>query len=547
LPEEDAGTREARLAAGERTVPGKRGTRSGTSGRRVGTGAGSLRARPAGPPTGRRQRAGVLLAVVLVLASLGVVAFVYLTRWEPPVRTAPSAEAKRIPTRDFAEFSDTLSPGRYASRTFNPDFTFTVGKGWSVRTDAPTYLELVPSEEEPTEGTSYYSALAFNAVETIIYPKNQHEIEDIATGELGADNVKVNEGREAPVPDDIITWLQEHPYLKTSEPQPVTIGNKPGIRIDAEVAPVPDDYSEVCAGAPCVVLFNSQGSYITLPAGGKTRLIVLKGIEGKTVIISSQAYPASDFDSIVSQSQRVLDTVEWKVAPTGSTPDKEPQAEAKSDWAAGAKTTPDSNPPEQVDLAPGTYVTDEFEPSFTFSIGEGWADTGNEQSDIFGISMSDIPDSLAFVNAKAVYDVPSEKAIATPNDLTAWFQRHPYLETSDPTSVSVGGVSGKRFEVVLSEVPPDRVLNRAGSPSCFRQGDECVPTFILNTGDTMNIYRSNDYRITVLDDVADETVAIVESKVPDDPFLTPKEKSANEKFFSLAEEVLSTVEWKVES
>jgi hypothetical protein len=161
--------------------------------------------------------------------------------------------------------------------------------------------------------------------------------------------------------------------------------------------------------------------------------------------------------------------------------------------------------------------------------------------------MSDIPDSLAFVNAKAVYDVPSEKAIATPNDLTAWFQRHPYLETSDPTSVSVGGVSGKRFEVDLSEVPPDRVLNRAGSPSCFRQGDECVPTFILNTGDTMNIYRSNDYRITVLDDVADETVAIVESKVPDDPFLTPKEKSANEKFFSLAEEVLSTVEWKVES
>ena len=142
---------------------------------------------------------------------------------------------------------------------------------------------------------------------------------------------------------------------------------------------------------------------------------------------------------------------------------------------------------------------------------------------------------MTFLNAQAVFDVPSEEAIPAPSDLAAWFQRHPYLETSEPTSVTVGDASGKQFDVVLSEVPPDKVLNAAGSPSCFRQGDECVPTLILNTGDTINFYLSNEYRVIILGDVAGETVAIVESKVPG---------GSNEEFFTRAEEVLSTVEWK---
>jgi hypothetical protein len=41
---------------------------------------------------------------------------------------------------------------------------------------------------------------------------------------------------------------------------------------------------------------------------------VLKDVEGKTVIISSKAYPASEFDRVSADAQKVIDTVEWKDA-----------------------------------------------------------------------------------------------------------------------------------------------------------------------------------------------------------------------------------------
>ena len=116
--------------------------------------------------------------------------------------------------------------------------------------------------------------------------------------------------------------------------------------------------------------------------------------------------------------------------------------------------------------------------------------------------------------------------------------------------MTVGGVSGKQFDVVLSEVPPERVSQAAGSPSCLRRADECVPTLILNTADTLNFYLSNEYRVIILGDVAGETVAIVESKLPDDSIMfegLPKNKSANETFFSQAQDLLDTVEWEAES
>ena len=164
---------------------------------------------------------------------------------------------------------------------------------------------------------------------------------------------------------------------------------------------------------------------------------------------------------------------------------------------------------------------------------------------MFGITLSAIPDSVNFLNAHTVYDVPSEKNIPAPSDLTAWFQQHPYLKTSEPTPVSVGGVSGKQFSVAPTDAPSKA---RQGFPKprtegmgCSREADECIPTFILGNGDTFNFYPSNEYRIIVLDNVAGETVAIVEIRLS---ATTPEEKRADEKFYSLAEELLSTVEWE---
>jgi len=190
-----------------------------------------------------------------------------------------------------------------------------------------------------------------------------------------------------------------------------------------------------------------------------------------------------------------------------------------------------------------SFSTDEFQPAFTLSVGEGWSGERYEQRDAFSLVGSVVPNSLLFLNAHTVYDVANEKNIPVPGDLTAWFRQHPYLETSDPTPVSVGGVSGRRFDLAWTQAPSD--VLKDFPKGCSRQGDECIPTFVLTTGDTINVYRSNEYRVIILDDVAGETVAIIESKIPTDPATSPrKEIIQNQTFRPRVEEILDSVEWK---
>ena len=88
------------------------------------------------------------------------------------------------------------------------------------------------------------------------------------------------------------------------------------MQIDVEV-PTPKEYSSrFCGPDPCVLLFGSQenGATVLIPAGGKNRVIVLKDVEGETVIIMSNAYPASEFDTFTPRAEEVIDTVEWKGA-----------------------------------------------------------------------------------------------------------------------------------------------------------------------------------------------------------------------------------------
>lgn len=53
---------------------------------------------------------------------------------------------------------------------------------------------------------------------------------------------------------------------------------------------------------PSAVESPENGGVLFFPAGGKSRLIVLEDVEGETVIIGSNAYPASEFDSIVPEA-----------------------------------------------------------------------------------------------------------------------------------------------------------------------------------------------------------------------------------------------------
>ena len=194
-----------------------------------------------------------------------------------------------------------------------------------------------------------------------------------------------------------------------------------------------------------------------------------------------------------------------------------------------AKTTPDSNSPKDVALAPGRYTTDEFTPAFTFSIGKGWTDYSNEQSDYFAIGASNMWGAMYFLNVQAVVDMSSAEFIPAPSDLSGWFQRHPYLKTSDPTPVTVGGIPGKQFDVVVTEVPK----NASAMKNCA----DCLPVFMPNTKIEIPFYKgtSQKYRVIVLDDVGGETVVIyLETGMP----------GSFKKFVPRAQGVLDTVEWK---
>src|ERR687893_2947606 len=78
--------------------------------------------------------------------------------------------------------------------------------------------------------------------------------------------------------------------------------------------------------------------------------------------------------------------------------------------AVGACGTPDEEaephllPDEPGKLSPGAYHTDEFEPAFSFELGEGWAHEGSEASDALLITRGrGLGGGLSFAKVREVY------------------------------------------------------------------------------------------------------------------------------------------------
>jgi hypothetical protein len=189
-----------------------------------------------------------------------------------------------------------LQPPTGLKRKFRPALTFEVGEGWATLGEGADQFELLPPAQDDSFTPPKYSSLGVTRVAEVFDPRKQGD-------------TKVSTSR---VPDDMISWLQEHPYLKTSEPEPATVGGRRGTQIDVEVSPVPEDYSQFCESECLELTISGEGSVFVLPVGGKSRLIVLKDIEGQTAMISSNAYPASEFDTVTADAQKVIDTVEWQ-------------------------------------------------------------------------------------------------------------------------------------------------------------------------------------------------------------------------------------------
>jgi hypothetical protein len=209
------------------------------------------------------------------------------------VLSACGGVEKEAEVRHLPDEAKPLRPGQYRTEEFEPSFSFRIGKGW--KNDPPEAFDFLLLGRE--------------------------------TGGLGAVNVQrvyepSKSGRPIVVntPKDLAGWLEHHPYLKTSDPEPVRVGGVKGLQVDvAEAKDLPEDYhSGVCSPIAdpeeeCVDLFrvSTHHSPVFVWEGDKLRLIVLQNrLSGQTVALG-YASRSTNFDEFAPEAQKVIDTIEW--------------------------------------------------------------------------------------------------------------------------------------------------------------------------------------------------------------------------------------------
>jgi hypothetical protein len=214
---------------------------------------------------------------VLMRLALGV--GVLMMTLAPTGCGSGSAQEEEAKARPLPEPGQTLRPGEYRSVEFEPLFSFRVGKGWSLDTETSDGLVMA----RPNQG------MAIVRVEEVYKTGTQ-------------DAVKV--------PENLVGWFQDHPYLKVEGLEPVTVGGIEGQQFDF-VADVPEGRYSMC-GADCVDAFeNSDGSSLVYDEGDKYHAVILD-VKDETVYIESAA-PAANLDKAMGpEAQKVVDTIEWK-------------------------------------------------------------------------------------------------------------------------------------------------------------------------------------------------------------------------------------------
>jgi hypothetical protein len=189
-------------------------------------------------------------------------------------------------------------------------------------------------------------------------------------------------------------------------------------------------------------------------------------------------------------------------------------------------------PEDPKTLRPGTYRSEEFKPSLSFHVGKGWSSSPLESSDALQITRGQTA-GLGFANVQEVYKptrTGTPNVVDAPKDMVGWFQQHPYLQTSKPEPVRVGGVKGLQFDVVVGDLPQTYIricTSIVGTPNC-------VDLFRLSTGVPILLVEGDKVGVIVLEDVEGETVTI--------GFVSPASEFGE--LAPEAQKVLESVEWR---
>jgi hypothetical protein len=180
-------------------------------------------------------------------------------------------------------------------------------------------------------------------------------------------------------------------------------------------------------------------------------------------------------------------------------------------------------------LRPGEYHSVKFKPPLSFEVGEGWSNTEDQLPDFIQLRQQGNIGALTFANVKEVFKPGTTNVEEAPKDLVGWLQHHPYLKTSKPQPVTVGGLKGEQLEVLVDHLPKDN-SGYCGEPS------GCLDIFNQGGGDQIGYFARNfnERRVIVLGDVKGDTVVIWYAGPPD----------TFDKFAPKARKVVNSVRWE---
>jgi hypothetical protein len=180
-------------------------------------------------------------------------------------------------------------------------------------------------------------------------------------------------------------------------------------------------------------------------------------------------------------------------------------------------------------LSPGEYHSVEFKPALSFEVGKGWSNNAEQLSDWIQLSQQGEIGTLQFANVKEVFKPGTTNVQEAPQDLVGWLQHHPYLKTSKPRPVTVGGVKGEQLEVHVDHLPKDP------NGYCEPVPSGCLDIFNLSGGDQIGYFGKNfkERRVIVMGDVKGDTVVVWYAGPPD----------TFDKFAPKAQKVMDSVKW----
>jgi len=177
-------------------------------------------------------------------------------------------------------------------------------------------------------------------------------------------------------------------------------------------------------------------------------------------------------------------------------------------------------------LRPGEYHSVKFKPPLSFKVSKPWSIPEEQLSDWIGLGYEGDTGDISFANVKEVFKPGTIKVVDAPKDLVGWLQHHPYLKTSKPQPVTVGGVKGEQLDVLVDHLPKD--------PNGYC-GTDCLDIFYQSGGERIGYFKAfnRERRVFVLEDVKGDTVVIWFAGPPD----------TFDEFAPEAQKVVDSVKW----